>query len=168
MSLPRKYIAIAVAVVVLAAGIYVLAPYLASGSRASPHTCLSPPEVMHIHPRLSIIIPSGRSPIPYNIGIEGTCTKLLHTHADPNPPLGYVPEQDPAVIHVESHVRQDFYLSDFFSVWGQVLSPTQVLGYANDGTNVLTMSVDGVQSTAFGDLVLADGQNIVLNYGPAS
>jgi len=167
LTLPRKYIAIAVAVVLLAAGIYVLAPYFASGSRVSPHTCVSGIEVVHIHPRLSIIVLGTRYPVPYNIGMDGNCHKLLHTHDNPNPPLGYVPDRDPAVIHVESHVRQDFYLSDFFSVWGQLLSPTQVLGYANDGTNVLTMTVDGFQSPAFGDLVLTDGQDIVLAYGPA-
>jgi len=166
LTLPRKYIAIAVAVVLLAAGIYVLAPYLVSGSRVSPHTCVGVTQVVHIHPRLSIVVFGSRFPIPYNIGIE-SCHKLLHTHENPTPPEGYVPDRDPAVIHVESHVRQDFYLSDFFSVWGQVLSPTQVLGYANDGTNVLTMTVDGFQSPAFGDLVLADGQAIALTYGPA-
>jgi hypothetical protein len=68
--------------------------------------------------------------IPYGIGIapprqvqrtrngpfvvSGACFSWLHTHA----PDG--------IIHIESPVRRQYTLGDFFDVWGQPLSPDRV------------------------------------------
>jgi hypothetical protein len=71
----------------------------------------------------------------------------LHTH------------DDSGKIHVEADVVRDFKLQDFFDVWDRPFSQTKVL----DFTGTVTMTVDGQPSTAFGSLILKDGQNIVLN-----
>lgn len=162
--LRKVHMAVLAAVVLLGFGAYVAAPYLGPNSSFSIDSCISDASVVyHIHPKLSIIIHGTQSPIPYNIGNVPGCTKPVHTHDS-----GYDPATQPAIIHVESPVVRTFTLGDFFHVWGQVLTLTQVLTYANDGTNVVSMKVGGVSSSAFGNLVLADGQQIVISYGPAA
>ncbi len=67
--------------------------------------------------------------IPYGIGITnpqlqsspqglfvggGTCFYWLHTHAADG------------IIHIESPVQRTYTLGDFFDIWGQPLSATQV------------------------------------------
>ncbi len=141
----------------------VVGAYYASLPRPPPHiswnACITS-EDYHIHPQLSIIVQGSRYQIPHDIGVSPSCVHPLHTHTD------YDPATQPAVIHVESPVVQDFTLGEFFLVWGQTLRSNQVLNYPNDGTNTVRMTVDGTASTAFGSLVLRDAQQIVITYGP--
>lgn len=167
--LRKVHIAFLAAVVLLGAGAYVVSPYLVPNSSFSIDSCIRDPDVVyHIHPRLSIFILGNRYPIPYNIGVTATCTKPVHTHDANAANGGYNPSTDPALIHVESPVARAFALADFFHVWGPIFTPTQILTYANDGTNVVSMTVNGAPSTAFGSLVFDDGQDIVITYGPAA
>jgi hypothetical protein len=53
-------------------------------------------------------------------------------------------------------------LGEFFEVWGQQLSPTDVLGVHADETQKITMTVNGHPSKAFGSLIMRDLQQIVL------
>jgi hypothetical protein len=76
----------------------------------------------------------------------------LHTH------------DSSGIIHVESPLSRTFLLGDFFAVWGRIISPQQVLRYHADATHRITMTVDGRPSTAFGSLVLQDGQQIVIRF----
>jgi hypothetical protein len=83
----------------------------------------------HIHVHLTIFVDGKARAIPYGIGIgspqgqntpdglfitEGTCFMWLHTHALDG------------VIHIESPTRTIYTLAQFFAVWGQPLSTTQV------------------------------------------
>jgi hypothetical protein len=94
-------------------------------------TCESSEKVAyHIHAHLTIFAGGKALQVPYGIGIgpplggvrtaagafveTGSCFMWLHTHvAD-------------GVIHIESPVLKTYTLGQFFAVWGQKLSRTQV------------------------------------------
>src|SRR5262245_4279729 len=105
---------------------------------------------MHIHPRLTIIANGQPQTIPANVGINlspsGQPTGFLpiHTH------------DASGTLHIESPVLREFHLKDFFDIWDQPFSNTQVLGFRGP----VTMKVNGQPNTQFGDLVLADQQQI--------
>ena len=84
----------------------------------------------HIHVHLTIFAEGQAVTIPYGIGIGppiagvntsfgpfvtvGSCFMWLHTHALDG------------IIHIESPTKRTYRLSQFFAVWGQKLSPTQL------------------------------------------
>jgi hypothetical protein len=86
--------------------------------------------LFHIHAHLTIFVAGKARRIPYGIGIGpprsvqptangpfvvgGSCFSWLHTHAADG------------IIHIESPVRRGFTLGDFFDLWGQPLSSSQV------------------------------------------
>jgi len=159
--LRRVHVIVLAVLVAVGVGAVAVAPYLSPYAQLSPDTCINETRVVyHIHVWLNIYIQGGRYPIPNNLGNQPGCMKVLHTHAD------YDPYTEPAKIHVESPVVRSFTLGDFFHVWGQPFSSTQILSYTADATNSITMTVNGVPSTAFGNLELVDGQVIVVSYGP--
>ena len=158
---PIHGVAVAVVAIVILA-VFLVPRGPSTNASFSVDSCISDASVAyHIHPDLSILIQANRYPIPRNIGVTAGCVKPLHTHDS-----DYDPATQPATIHVESPVARSFTLGEFFHVWGQILRADQVLTYPNDGTNVVRMTVDGAPSTAFGSLVFADGQRIVITYGP--
>ena len=71
---------------------------------------------IHIHQHLVIYDHGIQQLIPQYIGIPigGRCIYWLHTHT----PDG--------IIHVEAPMDRSFTLGDFFSVWGQPITRTQV------------------------------------------
>jgi hypothetical protein len=90
--------------------------------------------LFHVHGRLTVFIDGKPRQIPAAIGIapplgidhkpngmffvnNGDCFAWLHTHT----PDG--------IIHIESPIRRQFTLGDFFDVWGQPLGPDQVGPY---------------------------------------
>jgi hypothetical protein len=83
----------------------------------------------HIHSRLTLFVDGHSERVPYGVGIAdpqlqpglgvpfvggGACFSWLHTHAADG------------IIHIESPVHRTFTLGNFFDVWGQPLSSTQV------------------------------------------
>jgi hypothetical protein len=84
----------------------------------------------HIHAHLTIFVGGKAFQVPYGIGIgpplggvetpvgafveTGSCFMWLHTHVSDG------------VIHIEAPKPQTFTLGQFFAVWGQKLSRTQV------------------------------------------
>ena len=105
----------------------------------------------HYHPTLRVSIDGKPQALPPNIGIDPREDPMqmasLHTH------------DEPGVIHAEG--IEPATLGQFFAVWGVPLGP-QRLGPRR---GPVRMSVDGKPSRAFGDLVLKDGQRIVLAVG---
>jgi hypothetical protein len=86
--------------------------------------------LFHIHAHLTVFVNGKARVIPYGIGIgpplrgqttkagafvsQGTCFSWLHTHvAD-------------GIIHIESPVQKTYTLGEFFDIWGQPLSASQV------------------------------------------
>jgi hypothetical protein len=86
--------------------------------------------LFHIHVHLAIFVNSQEQQVPYGVGVgqpwqiadtsvgpfveDGSCFYWLHTHT-----------QD-GVVHIESPIRRTFTLGDFFAIWQQPLSGTQV------------------------------------------
>jgi hypothetical protein len=84
----------------------------------------------HIHAHLAVYVDGQPLTVPYGIGIgmpwrvvqssegpfvaSGSCFYWLHTHT-----------QD-GIIHIESPVQRDYTLGDFFAIWHQPLSASQV------------------------------------------
>ena len=93
-------------------------------------SCQSGEQVaFHIHTRLTIFVNGHEDKVPYAVGIAdpqteqttrgpfvggGACFSWLHTHAADG------------IIHIESPIQRKYTLGNFFDVWGQPLSTTQV------------------------------------------
>ena len=116
--------------------------------------CLTTHDVaMHIHPYLTILIDGEEYLIPENSGIyTETCPEAMHmTHT----------HDDSGKLHVEGHTVVDVPLEVFFDVWGKHFDETGIMEY-RDGT--VEMTVNGEVNTEYQNLILADGQNIVISY----
>lgn len=86
--------------------------------------------LFHIHAHLTVFVNGSARLVPYGIGIgpplsgqntplgafvtSGTCFSWLHTHVSDG------------IIHIESPIQRVFTLGDFFDIWGQALSSSQV------------------------------------------
>jgi hypothetical protein len=86
--------------------------------------------IFHIHIHLAVFFDNEEQQIPFGIGIaqpwqvsdsdegpfvdDGACFYWIHTHTEDG------------IVHIESPVRRAFTLGDFFAVWQQPLSATQV------------------------------------------
>jgi hypothetical protein len=112
------------------------------------------PLALHIHPHLKIVVDGHPIRIPAGIGLEANGNLPIHTH------------DATGKIHIESPKKATFLLADFFSVWGKTFNSKQILNFHADAHHRITMTVDGKPSTAFGSLVLHDGEQIVIQYGP--
>jgi len=106
-------------------------------------------EEFHVHTHLSIIVNGEDSPLPFgksdpavpwipaDIGIveapDGTrqCIYSLHTH------------DNSGILHVEAPVPGTFTLGQFFDIWGQPLTSTNVAGYKGMQVIVYLTEADG-------------------------
>ena len=116
--------------------------------------CLTTHDVaMHFHPYLTIIIDGEEYEIPENAGIyTETCPEAMHmTHT----------HDTSGKIHVEGHQVVDVPLEVFFDVWDKHFDETGIFEY-RDGT--IEMTVDGIVNEEYQNLLLADGQSIVIQY----
>ena len=111
---------------------------------------------MHIHPYLTIIIDGEEYEIPSNAGIDtDTCPGAMHmTHTHDNS----------GKLHVENYTKEDVPLEVFFDVWGKHFNETGIFDYRVNETHSMRMTVDGIESTEFDDLLLLDGQSIAIFY----
>ncbi len=154
LRIRKVHVAVVAGVVLIGAGLVLAAPLFDPYRNFSIHSCISEQTPYHIHVTLTIVTDGVQEIIPTNVGRTATCTKPLHTHDGE-----YVPQSQPARIHVESPVARAFTLRDFFTVWGRTFTPTQVVSCVGS----VTMTVNGTPSTAYGDLVLVDGLDIVIS-----
>jgi hypothetical protein len=83
--------------------------------------------VEHIHVHLDVLVDGQAIPVPANIGIDVARGGIspLHTH------------DASGVVHVESPVKRQFSLGEFFTEWGVSLSAGNIGGLrATDGKTV--------------------------------
>ena len=113
--------------------------------------------VEHIHVHLDVVADGRKVGVPADIGIDTVHPAIspLHTH------------DDTGVIHIESPVKRQFSLGEFFSEWGVSLSADNIGGLrATDGKTV-RVYVNGRPRT--GDpasIVFNQHDEIALIYGP--
>ena len=110
----------------------------------------------HVHAHLNIRFEGELQAIADNVGLRESCLYWLHTHAAHG------------VIHVEAPAETTFTLGQFFDVWGEPLSKTQVLGRTIGPGEILSTFVDRLPYG--GDprgIVLGNLVAIELQIGPA-
>jgi hypothetical protein len=122
--------------------------------------------IFHIHVHLAIFFDGVEQSIPFGVGIgqpwqvsdsdqgpfvdDGSCFYWIHTHTEDG------------VIHIESPTRRSFTLGDFFAVWQEPLSASQV---GSQQGQVITY-VNGVRDpTNPSEIRLTSHQRIQLDVG---
>lgn len=161
----RRRTRFAVAGLALLAGAALVAAACGSGSAASSSPtavdgipCETSEQLAyHVHAHLTIFVNGQQVSVPAGIGIDEKvqCIYWLHTH------------DDSGVIHVESPTEQQYTLGQFFDIWGQALSPTQLLGNTAGAAHQVRAFVNGQPYS--GDprgITLGAHTDIVLEYGP--
>jgi len=88
-------------------------------------------ETYHLHAHLTIIKDGVTQRVPQQIGLTG-CAYELHTH------------DYSGVIHVETSAAKKFTLGQFFAVWGQPLSSTNVAGLTGSPVRFFTSDADNL------------------------
>ena len=82
--------------------------------------CAAPVETFHIHSHLSIIVNGTAQAIAANTGIINTpaldCHYYIHTH------------DRSGKLHIETPAAVNYTLGQYFAIWGQPLSTTNVAG----------------------------------------
>ncbi len=109
----------------------------------------------HVHTHLTLVVEGEPVNVAANIGIRPDCLFWLHTHSMDG------------IIHVEAPEKRAFTLGQFFAVWGQPLSATQLLDHTADASHRVEATVNGeTWSGDPADIPLDDLTTVVLEYGP--
>lgn len=109
----------------------------------------------HFHPYLTIKIDGDEVLIPTNTGIatdECDGMHFAHTH------------DDSGKLHVETPEPTEVKLGVFFQIWNVYFAEDGISTYRVNDTHEMVMSVDSVVVDSYGDHVLADGQQILIEY----
>jgi hypothetical protein len=112
--------------------------------------------VEHIHVHVDVLNDGQPIPVPANIGIDTTRRAIspLHTH------------DDSGVVHIESPVKRQFSLGEFFSEWGVSLSADNIGGLRETDGKVVRAYINGELRT--GDpaaIMFNQHDEIALVYG---
>ena len=102
-----------------------------SGKTIGAVECLTD-ESYHLHTHLTILVDGVTQRVPKEVGLTG-CAYETHTH------------DYSGVIHVETSVQKKFTLGQFFAVWGQPLTRTNVAGLSS--ASIRTFIADGAKLT---------------------
>jgi hypothetical protein len=115
----------------------------------------------HIHAHLTLIVDGQNVLIPAGIGIAppreaqqgfvvgGKCFYWLHTH------------DVSGVVHIESPTAQLYTLGQFFAVWGQPLSASQVATFTVDASHPLNAFVNGQPYQGAPDQIQLDAHELI-------
>ena len=109
----------------------------------------------HFHPSLSIYIDGQLVSIPENTGI-GTAIcdgmHVIHTH------------DSSGKLHVETSEPVDVELGVFFQIWDVYFAADGIGDKRINETHELVMTVNDVEVETYGDHILANGEQIVIDY----
>ncbi len=111
----------------------------------------------HIHVHLDVLVDGQAVPVPANIGIDTARRAIspLHTH------------DDSGAIHVESPVKREFSLGEFFTEWGVSLSSDNIGGLrATDGKTVRAYVNGQPRAGNPAAIIFAQHDEIAVVYGP--
>ena len=114
----------------------------------------------HDHAWLRIYIDGEEKEMPSPIGINtGVCNEQ-----GANMHVVHVHDNQPNYLHIESNDPIDIPLGVFFDIWDVHFNETGIFDYRVNETHSMRMTVDGIESTEFDDLLLLDGQSIAIFY----
>jgi hypothetical protein len=113
--------------------------------------------LMHIHQHLAILDHGKPVRVPEDVGrpIVGQCLYWIHTHT----PDG--------IVHIEAPAFRTFTLGNFFDVWGEPLTKTDVAGAKTKKNEHVVIWVDGRRYD--GDprkIELAQHLDVTIDVGP--
>jgi hypothetical protein len=106
-------------------------------------------EAYHIHAMVSIYRNGTRLALPKNIG-RSACNYDMHTH------------DGTGIIHVETAVPKAFTLGQFFSLWGQTLSPAEVAGLPDAPTFYVVQNEQITKVTGNPDDITLEGHKEIV------
>lgn len=107
---------------------------------------------LHIHPVVEISILGERQPIPANMGITQQGMRVIHTH------------DRSGTLHVEAPVPWQFYLEDFFTIWGKRFTNDCIFEHCTDENHELIVTVNGQQTDLYGLVPFHDKDYIKIIY----
>jgi hypothetical protein len=114
----------------------------AAGGQGSPvdgMTCAPNMSVLyHVHAHLAIIKDGQWLALPMQVGILSQCTYEMHTH------------DQTGIIHIEAPNLKTYTLGDFFDIWGEPLTNTNVAGIT--GNVVAYINDNGDSRRYMGDI----------------
>jgi len=113
--------------------------------------------VLHIHQHLAILDHGKPVRVPEDVGrpIVGQCLYWIHTHT----PDG--------IVHIEAPAFHTFTLGNFFDIWGEPLTKTNVAGAKTKKNEQVVTWVDGTRYTADPrKLELTQHLDITIEVGP--
>jgi hypothetical protein len=108
----------------------------------------------HVHAHLAVIYNGHWLQLPENIGIRPTCYYEMHTH------------DLTGVIHIESPTVRNYTLGEFFDIWGEPLTSTDVAGAT--GNVVAYINDNGEARRYMGDvrsIELTSHRDVTLQVG---
>lgn len=109
----------------------------------------------HFHPSLSIYIDGQLVSIPENTGIgTAVCDGMHVIHA----------HDSTGKLHVETSEPVDVELGVFFQIWNLYFAEDGIADKRVNETHELVMTVNDVEVDSYGDHILANGQQIVIDY----
>ncbi|WP_244817151.1 hypothetical protein [Caballeronia sp. Lep1P3] len=111
-------------------------------------------ETFHVHSHVAIFKDGQWLALPQQVGIPGSCNYEMHTH------------DETGIIHIETPNVKTFTLGEFFDIWGQPLSTTNVAG--NTGNIVVYINDNGDVRRYMGDprdIVLTSHRDITFQIG---
>ncbi|MBB5444871.1 MULTISPECIES: hypothetical protein [unclassified Paraburkholderia] len=92
-----------------------------TGTPVDGLTCAPDMSVLyHVHAHLAIIKDGQWLALPMNVGILSQCTYEMHTH------------DNTGIIHIEAPNLKTYTLGEFFDIWGEPLTNTNVAGIMGD------------------------------------
>jgi hypothetical protein len=106
---------------------------------------------MHIHPHLTVIIDGIPQLIPADTGIGPGLMRPIHTH------------DSSGELHVEAQCVRQFYLGEFFDVWGVPFNEDQILSKTS-AQGTITITVNGQTTDLYRDIPLNDRDRIVIEF----
>lgn len=74
----------------------------------------------HVHAHLAIVYNGQAVTLPQQIGLPGSCDYEMHTH------------DHTGIIHIEAPTVKTYTLANFFDIWGEPLTNTNVAGLTGD------------------------------------
>ena len=76
----------------------------------------------------------------------------------------HIHDNQPNRLHIEANEPIDIPLGVFFDIWDVHFDETGIFDYRVNETHSIRMTVNGVESTEFDDLLLLEGQEIYIFY----